>query len=190
MFLTLADQLALLQRIAPAHAALAIAVCLAAAIDARTMRVPNWLTFGAFAAGLVFSVVAPAPGNDLWRALGGAATGLACTLPFYVVRVMGAGDAKLMAAVGAFVGFPAVLGALAYIFVAGGVVAIVLAIRRRALKRLAINVGHATQGLLYAALAGVRGTADVPQAASVGKLPYGLAICTGTLAWLAFPSLL
>jgi prepilin peptidase CpaA len=190
MFSILATQLARLQEMPPAYAALAIVVCIAAATDACTMRVPNWLTFGAFAAGLAFGALAPAPGNDVWRALGGAATGLACTLPFYALRVMGAGDAKLMAAVGAFTGFPAVLGALVYVFMAGGLAAIVFAIRRRALKRLAVNVGHATQGLLYGALAGVRGTAAVPQAASVGKLPYGIAICAGTLAWLAFPSLL
>jgi prepilin peptidase CpaA len=173
-----------------AHATLAAIVCIAAVIDVRTMRLPNWLTVAALAAGLLFSAIAPAPDNSFWRALGGAGAGLAVTLPLYVLRLMGAGDVKLIAGVGAFLGFPAIFGALAYVFIAGGVLAIVIAIWRRSLKRLAVNVTQATQGLFYTAMAGVRSTVVLSQGASIGKLPYGVAICAGTLAWLFIPSVL
>src|SRR5687768_12531749 len=102
---------------------------------------------------------------------------------------MGAGDVKLMAGVGAFVGFPAILGALLCIFIAGGVLAIAIAAWRRSLRRLAVNVSDATQGMFYTAMAGVRTTVAIPRGASIGKLPYGVAVCAGTLAWLFLPSL-
>lgn len=190
MFPNLAAQLARLQEMPPAHLVLATLVCIAAVIDWRTMRVPNWLTLGTFACGIAFGILHPAPDNNLWRALAGALAGLACTVPFYTLRVMGAGDAKLMAGVGAFLGFPGVLGAVVYTFIAGGVLAIAFAVWRGTLKRVAANSMHATRDLAYAAMAGLRGTVALPQGASAGKLPYGLAICVGTLAWLAFPTLL
>ena len=175
--------------IPPAHAMLAVLLCVGAAIDWRTMRLPNWLTAGGMVAGLLVNAFWPAPGASGWWALAGLAGGMACTLPFYTLRVMGAGDVKLMGAVGACLGAPAVLGAVVYTFIAGGIAAILFAIWRRSFKRLAVNVGDATKGLLYVALAGVRGTVFLPAGASIGKLPYGLAICAGTLAWLAFPTL-
>ena len=173
-----------------AHAVLAAILCVAAAIDARTMRLPNWLTLATLVCGLVFAAVHPATDNTFWRALAGAATGLAVTLPLYALRLMGAGDAKLMAGVGAFLGFPAELGALAYILIAGGVLAIGIAAWRRSFRRLAVNVTQATQGLFYTAISGVRSTVAMPQGASVGKLPYAVAVCAGTLAWLFGPRLL
>jgi len=183
----IAAQLVHLKEVPLSHGVLAVLVCVAAVIDWRTLRLPNWLTFGTLACGLAVSAVHPAPDESLWRALGGALAGLGCTLPFYVLRVMGAGDTKLMAGVGAFLGFPAVLGAVVYTFIAGGIAAIAFALWRRSLKRFAANVIRAAQGLVYTALAGVHSTVALPRGASVGKLPYGLAICAGTLAWLVFP---
>ena len=185
----MAAQLARLQHAPPAHALLAVVVCTAAVIDWRTMRLPNWLTAGAMALGLFVNVFWPAPGMSAWWALAGLGAGLACTLPFYVLRVMGAGDVKLVAAVGAFLGVPSVFGAVVCTFIAGGIAAVAFAIWRRAFKRLAVNVNQAAQGLFYAALGGVHAGAILPLG-SVGKLPYGLAICAGTLTWLALPALL
>jgi prepilin peptidase CpaA len=78
-------------------------LALAVRIDLASHRIPNWLTFGAFGAGLVFAVM----GNEtqgLLGALAGAAVGFACLMPLYLARGMGAGDVKLLAAAGTFLG--------------------------------------------------------------------------------------
>jgi prepilin peptidase CpaA len=98
--------------------------------------------------------------------------GLALLLPLYAVRALGAGDAKLMAAVGAFAGAPAMVFIFLLTGIAGGIAALALATRRRMLGRLAANA----RDLLHLEFAAVN---------SVGRLPYGVCICAGTLAWLA-----
>jgi prepilin peptidase CpaA len=171
------------------HEVLVATVCAAAVIDVRTYRVPNWLTLGAVAGGILLNTIWPTPGVNGWWAAVGVLAGFACTLPFYVLHVMGAGDVKLMAAIGAFLGVPDVFGAVLYSFIAGGVAAIAFALWRRSFRRMTTNVASIAQGLLFAALTGTRASADLPQGQSTGKLPYGLAICAGTLAWVFLPYL-
>src|SRR5215470_1769162 len=75
----------------------------AAIIDLRTRRIPNWVTAAALIAGLVVHTVQDGAGG-LGMALAGAALGAAILLPFYIGGVMGAGDVKLLAALGALLG--------------------------------------------------------------------------------------
>jgi prepilin peptidase CpaA len=140
-------------------------------IDWRTFRIPNWLTLSGLAAGLAYNA-SPAPGAlGFLTALGGAAIGLAALLPLYAGRVMGAGDVKLMALVGAFLGTSQVLFAVLFTFIAGGIAALAFALWTQSTGRLALNVSELVRG--------------GPGIASVGRLPYGISICAGTLAWLA-----
>ena len=75
---------------------------MACATDLRTSRIPNLLTFSAAAAGLAWHAFGGwAP---LASALGGLALGLLLFLPIYLLRGMGAGDVKLLAALGAWLG--------------------------------------------------------------------------------------
>ena len=75
----------------------------AAIIDGRSLRVPNWLTYHFLVGGLIFA---------FWRggsplllsSLAGAAVGLMTLLPLYSIGGMGAGDVKLMAGLGAWIG--------------------------------------------------------------------------------------
>jgi prepilin signal peptidase PulO-like enzyme (type II secretory pathway) len=82
--------------------ALSLALAAAVVIDVRTRRIPNWLTGGLAAGGfgLAFGGGSVTP----WQALLGLALGLALMLPGHVIGATGAGDVKLMAAVGAFLG--------------------------------------------------------------------------------------
>jgi prepilin peptidase CpaA len=163
----------------------------AAAIDLRSMRIPNWLTMSGAALGLVLAAAVPwqalgpvwAVDGVLWS-LAGLAVALLVLLPFYAFGLMGAGDVKLMAMVGSFLGFPQVLPAILAAFIAGGAVAIVFALRHRALWRAFSNVGAMTQSMAFAALAGFRPVAGGTARPSIGKMPYGVSICAGTLAWL------
>ena len=75
----------------------------ALAFDLRQRRIPNALTFGAAAAGLAVQT-ALVGATGLLMALTGLGVGLVILLPGYVLRVTGAGDVKLMAAAGTFLG--------------------------------------------------------------------------------------
>ncbi len=74
----------------------------AAWIDGKELRVPNWITFPMVLSGLIYSTVV---GGSLSAGLVGMAMGLACLLPLYAVGGMGAGDVKLMAGIGAWLGW-------------------------------------------------------------------------------------
>lgn len=171
--------------IAKAHLLVLIALlCLAAIIDVRTYRLPNWLTLGGTAVALVFSMLTSVPAiPSFGNAAAGAGIGLAMLLPLYMLRVSGAGDVKLMAMVGAFLGAPQILFAVLFTLAAGGVAAIALALWRRSGARLAHNVREMAQMAMLATSHGMR--PEFPAMQSVGRLPYGVCVAAGTFAWLA-----
>src|SRR5215475_14343658 len=75
----------------------------AAVIDGRILKVPNWLTFPFLFVGLGYALGAGG-GPQLWLSVQGAALGLALLLPLYAIGGMGAGDVKLFMGVGAWMG--------------------------------------------------------------------------------------
>ena len=168
----------------PRDAVLAALLAMAAVIDWRSYRIPNWLTVGGMALGLLGNAAADGLMPGLLPALAGLALGMAVLLPLYALRLMGAGDVKLMAAVGAFIGAPAILYAVLFTFIAGGVAALAFAVYRRALRRVAGNVIDTVQFMAFAAAVGVKPEPG-GQRSSIGRLPYGSSIAAGTLAWLA-----
>jgi prepilin peptidase CpaA len=170
----------------PGTIALIAMLLTAAVIDVRSHRIPNWLTGGGIVIALVFAAAGVAPQQEgFLSSLGGMAAGLAMLLPMYLLRVMGAGDVKLMAMVGAFVGFPSIVYAVLFTFIAGGIAALSFALQRRAFRRMTSNVMHIVQWMTFAAIAGQRITPEMAGGASIGRLPYGVSIAIGTIAWLA-----
>lgn len=163
--------------------ALVMLVITAAVIDLRSYRIPNGLTVGGMLLGLAWNTaVAPAaPSGFLW-ALGGLVVGLVLLVPFYAIKVMGAGDVKLMAMAGAFVGLPAILYVVLFTFIAGGVVAVAFAVARRSAGRMAGNVAEVTRHMAFGWMSGVRPALPTVASASIGKLPYGISIALGTIA--------
>ena len=164
-------------------ALLALLLIVAAVIDYRSLRIPNWLTAGGTVLGLALNAVGgvSALAGFLW-ALAGAAVACAVLLPAYVFRVMGAGDVKLMAMVGAFLGLPQILPALLFVFVTGGVSALLFAVAHRRVGRLAFNFRNIVQGMV---LPMPQPLAAAAPDKSIGKLPYAVSIGAGTLLYLA-----
>ena len=165
---------------------------LAAAVahDVRARRIPNAIVFpGALAAIALHALLpggqglfgVPMGGLGVLSALGGWALGLAILMPMYALRLMGAGDAKLLAMVGAFVGASQILTVGLVTLVAGGVLALAFAAWQRSLRRLVGNAYHMAMHTAFSALAGdVAALVPPPQAAS-GRLPYAIAIALATV---------
>lgn len=147
-------------------------------VDGRTRRIPNWLTVSGFVIGLTVHLVFGG-----WRgglmSLEGAGLGLLVLLPLVLLRALGAGDWKLIGAVGAFLG-PVMLWFVLFasILVAGAmaVVQMILAGRVRETLR---NLGLLIMGFFtFGFRAHPEISLDNPDAL---KLPFGVAAAVGTL---------
>jgi prepilin peptidase CpaA len=112
---------------------LVVGVLIATVVDLRTRRVPNVLTAAMAAVGLGLAA-AGLSGVSLGMALLGLVVGLAVMLPGHVIGATGAGDVKLMAAVGALVGPSLAFKAFLFTALAGGALAVIVAVRRRRLN--------------------------------------------------------
>ncbi|HWN17620.1 MAG TPA: prepilin peptidase [Gemmatimonadales bacterium] len=153
-------------------------VCTAAWLDFTTHRIPNWLTVTGLAAALTLR--APLGSAALVSGLEGLGVGLAVSLGLYAVRAIGGGDVKLLAAVGAFFGFPAVLSGLALMAVLGGAFALVSVVRRGLLPLLIFNTVDLVKSWRSLGRAGQVRTLDSPGALTI---PYAVPIALGSLIW-------
>jgi prepilin peptidase CpaA len=147
-------------------------------IDFRTHRIPNWLTVPALAAGIALRT-ALAGWSGAKASLEGALLALILLLPLVLLRALGAGDWKLMGALGAFLGpwlFLFVL--LGSIFVSG-LMAVVEMFRTRRVKETFQNVLVLVHGFISFGLrANPEISLDNPQ---LLKLPFGIAVAISTL---------
>jgi len=157
----------------------------AAIIDWRTFRIPNWLTAGGILFALVCNtVMARHPLSGLLDASAGLLVGFGLLLPLHLMRVMGAGDVKLMAMVGAFLGVSGTLNAALYTFIVGGVAALAFGFFHRAFQQMLGNVRDVLHSMLVSATLGMKPDGRVGVQQSVGRLPYGVSICVGTIGFL------
>jgi prepilin peptidase CpaA len=152
---------------------LAAGACAAAAIDLRTGRIPNELTFGLAAAGFLMAG-AGVNGISTGAALGGLVVGALLMLPGHVLGATGAGDVKLLAAIGAIVGPAQIVSAFLFTALAGGLMALAIAHRR---GRLAATLSGT--GRLVKAPAETRREVLAPGAGN--RFCYGPAIAAGSM---------
>jgi prepilin peptidase CpaA len=155
---------------------LALGLGTAVVTDIRTRRIPNWLTAGMAAAG--FGIAFGGGAVTPVHAALGMLIGLLLMLPGHVIGATGAGDVKLMAAVGAVVGSGSILGVFLYTAVAGGLFAIFVAVRRGRLQQTVSDTA-----MLVTAPSMARVAIEAPHRAN--RFAYGPAIAAGTLISLA-----
>lgn len=171
----------------PAETAAAIALLVllgaACATDVRQRRIPNPLVAATFVIGVIVATALDPVWPGLWRALAGAGVGLAIWLPGWLLRMMGAGDVKLFAAAGAWLGPLGAVNAALIAAVLGGVLAVAWMVKRRG--------GARTGQSLWAAAAAPRTLMDArgDPVRSRELVPYSLAITGGVLVQLVFPGL-
>ena len=157
----------------------AFAVAVAAAIlDVQQHRIPNWLTYPAMLAGVLLRSYFFGWRGAVTAVLGFCLTG-GIIFVFFALRAIGAGDLKLLAAIGSLVGPHYATVTLLATAIAGGVLAIVYATYHGRLRSTFVNVGsvlkfHAWGGLQ----AHPKINLDNPEAL---RMPYGLAIAAGAL---------
>jgi prepilin peptidase CpaA len=149
-----------------------------AVIDVQRQRIPNWLTYPGILLGLGLRT-ALFGWKGLISSLGGMVLAGGILLFFFLIRAMGAGDVKLLAAIGSIVGLEHAFVVLLATAIAGGILAIAVAVLRGQLASTIRNTfsvarHHLTSGLS----AHPEITLDNPSAA---RMPYGLAIAAGTL---------
>jgi prepilin peptidase CpaA len=146
---------------------------IATIVDLRTRRIPNVLTAAMAGAGVGLAATGLS-GLSVWASLGGCLVGLVLLMPGHVLGATGAGDVKLMAAVGAVVGPATVVSAFLFSAIAGGALAVVVALQRR---RLVATI--AGTGRLIAAPAAAH--QEIRSATAAHRFAYGPAIAVGSV---------
>lgn len=157
-------------------------LAVAAAIDLRSQRIPNLLTFGAAGAALLYHGLTQGL-DGLLFGLAGLGLGLAVMLPPYLLGVMGGGDVKLMAAMGAWLGAFGVLQAFLFTAIFGGLYALAVLLRHtQALRRIWASLWASFS--IFVATRQI-GLTRPRIAEKLPRLCYGLAIAAGTLSSMA-----
>ena len=156
---------------------LALTLC-AALLDWRSRRIPNWLTVPGLLSGVVANTVLKGWHGVLFS-LEGAALALVLLLPLVLLRALGAGDWKLMGAVGAFLGPILFLFVLVGSIFASGIMAVIQMYRVGRVMETLRNMWTLVKG--FAAF----GIKKNPQISldnpRLLKLPFGVAVAAATI---------
>jgi prepilin peptidase CpaA len=166
-----------------------VTLIVAAYIDGKQLRVPNWITFPMILSGLIYNGIASGwPGLE--AAFVGAGVGLLCLLPLYAIGGMGAGDVKLMAGIGAWLGASVTFAAFGVSTVVGGIMAVWMVVRRKSFAK-----HYANFWMLLAEFARIKNPRELSQIAAERKpqmllLPYGIPICVGSIAYFFYAGMI
>jgi len=151
---------------------------IACATDVATRRIPNQLTYSAILVAIA-GRFALQGWHGLASALIGGLVAGGAFLFFFLLHTMGAGDVKLMAAVGCMAGSGHALEIVLASAIAGGIFAIIHSLLHR---RLRVVLGNVIELAGFHAMAGAEAHPSLnlsnPQAA---RMPYGVAIAAGVL---------
>ena len=162
---------------------------LAAWIDGKELKVPNWITFPMVLSGLIYSVCVGGWGG-VGTGLAGMATGLLCLLPLYAVGGMGAGDVKLMAGIGAWLGWQITLEAFCVSVVVGAIMAVCMVLFRGTWKHHYENFLMILSEWMV-----IKNPYELSRIAAERKprmalLPYGIPICIGSIGYFMYAGLM
>lgn len=156
-------------------------LALACIADVRTRRIPNALTLSAAGAAVLFHAVTGGWSAAGWSA-GGWLVGAILFFPIFALRGMGAGDVKLLAAVGAWLGPVQVVIAAVMTSVAGGVLAVAVALMHGYLTTAVRNIRTL---LTHWRVMGVQPLPEVTLEGTRGpRLAYAVPVAIGTMVTL------
>jgi prepilin peptidase CpaA len=154
--------------------------CLAAAWDWQSRRIPNWLTVSGAIVGITLHSVLEGWHGALF-ALGGIGLALALLMPLVYLRALGAGDWKLMGAVGAFVGWQLFLVILLGSILVAGMMAVAQMVRAQRVTDTLRNLWTLLKG--FAAFGMVKNPKINLDNPGLLKLPFGVAVAVTTIVY-------
>jgi prepilin peptidase CpaA len=174
----------------PVTQALLILLVLPAAVfDYRKRRIPNWLVLAGLLAGTAMNAFLtydnPSATMGLLFSLKGFGLAFLVYFPLYLLRGMGAGDVKLMAAVGAIVGPALWLWILFFTAVLGGITALIVVINKGRVQRTLQNLWMILVSIRYRqAPYATNPELDVSTDQGL-RLPHGVIIAVGAIGFVA-----
>ena len=164
---------------------LIVLVLAAAVYDVRYRRIPNWISVSGVAIGLALNTFLYRGLPGLVFAAKGLAFGFGLYFVLYALHAMGAGDVKLMGAVGSLVGWEDWFAIFLFTAIIGGIMALMVMVLRGRVKKTIWNVGYILGEMRHGRPAYIsREELDVKSPKSVG-LPHGAVIAVGTIFFLA-----
>ncbi len=148
--------------------------------DLRTRRIPNVVVLVLLTTGIVYSTWRSPVTPGLVRGVEGMLVGFALWFPFYLLRLLGAGDVKLFAGAGAWLGPAGAVSAALVAALVGGVLALVVLAARGEVGKVLARLG-----IRLALLRG--GSAPALAGGANDGLPYGVAMAVGAAVVAWFP---
>jgi len=166
-----------------------ILICLvaqAALTDLAMRKIPNVLILSGLLLALILHLLSGPAGAPVSQWLAGVVAGFFLFLPLYLLRGMAAGDVKLMAMVGGFTGPSQALQIAVLSYLAGGAIALLILLLSGRWRDSARNLRLICTPLLLRLLGVPLLPVPLAPKASVGGIPYGVAIALGTLGVVAW----
>jgi prepilin peptidase CpaA len=168
----------------PLEVALVCTVVVAGIFDLRYRRIPNWLNVSGIALGLLLNICLFSV-HGLVLALCGFGCSLLIYVPLYLLRGMGPGDVKLMAAVGAIAGPLNWLCIFLLTALLGGAVSLIYVGLRRRLQQTFVNTSVLVTELIHVRLPAARESRLDVRNQEALRMPHGCVIALGAMAFLA-----
>jgi prepilin peptidase CpaA len=162
---------------------LGILAAVAAVYDIRYRRIPNWLSLAGIIAGFGWNAYSSG-GSGLLRAAEGFGLGFALYFPLYLLRARGAGDVKLLAAVGAITGPGNCFWVFLLTAVLGGLIAVALVMFKGRARHTFFNVAWIMRDLAHLR-APHKSSDELDVTTTKGmRLPHAAMIAVGSLAFI------
>ena len=163
---------------------LSVVAATAAVFDLRVRRIPNWLTVTGIIAGIIFNTFL-FEWTGLRMSLAGMATAFTIYFVLYLLRAMGAGDVKLMAAVGAIVGLANWFAIFLITAFLGGICALLMMLLRKRVRQSFANIGFIVSEMMHFRPAYLGREELSVKSKRALKMPHGAVIAAGCMVFLA-----
>lgn len=149
--------------------------------DIKTKKIPNKITASFAGAGLILNCILQGM-HGLLFSFAGWALPVTILFPLLLLRMLGAGDIKLFASIGALMGYSFVAYTVLYSFVFGGIISvIVLLTRRNCIKRFRYFMEYIKSCLLTQSF---QEYSDVEDKANGGRFRFAYAVVPGAIIQL------